>query len=271
MKKNLPYIFISFAVVIVVLVSSFFDLYDNFEHNLLDRRFKSRGMMQTREDIATADIDVRALQTEGKWDPWSREKHIPMVKLAEQHGLDAFIFDVYFIENSERKLEYKVLSNISDSVLNIDQLKDLFPDPDNDLADAAKKAGNIIFAQSFKPQPKNKEPVKQRSEVMERRLKLLEEKKLFRRVNRDDYSTLFDFYDIETAVDTLIKNGAGVYFFQSDPDPDGLQRKYPLVGLYEDRLFPAASTDLKEKNEVGVSCALSIPVICKLPKSISFP
>ena len=241
MKKNLPYIFISFAVVIVVLVSSFFDLYDNFEHNLLDRRFKSRGMMQTREDIATADIDVRALQTEGKWDPWSREKHIPMVKLAEQHGLDAFIFDVYFIENSERKLEYKVLSNISDSVLNIDQFKDLFPDPDNDLADAAKKAGNIIFAQSFKPQPKNKEPVKQRSEIMDRRLKLLEEKKLFRRVNRDDYSTLFDFYDIETAVDTLIKNGAGVYFFQSDPDPDGLQRKYPLVGLYEDRLFPAAS------------------------------
>ena len=241
MKKNLPYIFISFAVVIVVLASSFFDLYDNFEHNLLDRRFKSRGMMQTREDIATADIDVRALQTEGKWDPWSREKHIPMVKLADQHGLDAFIFDVYFIENSERKLEYKVLSNISDSVLNIDQFKDLFPDPDNDLADAAKKAGNIIFAQSFKPQPKNKEPVKQRSEIMDRRLKLLEEKKLFRRVNRDDYSTLFDFYDIETAVDTLIKNGAGVYFFQSDPDPDGLQRKYPLVGLYEDRLFPAAS------------------------------
>ena len=241
MKKNLPYIIISFAVVIVVLVSSFFDLYDNFEHNLLDRRFKSRGMMQTREDIATADIDVRALQTEGKWDPWSREKHIPMVKLAEQHGLDAFIFDVYFIENSERKLEYKVLSNISDSVLNIDQLKNLFPDPDNDLADAAKKAGNIIFAQSFKPQPKNKEPVKQRSEIMDRRLKLLEAKKLFRRVNRDDFSTLFDFYDIETAVDTLIKNGAGVYFFQSDPDPDGLQRKYPLVGLYEDRLFPAAS------------------------------
>ena len=110
---------------------------------------------------------------------WSREKHIPMVKLAEQHGLDAFIFDVYFIENSERKLEYKVLSNISDSVLNIDQLKDLFPDPDNDLADAAKKAGNIIFAQSFKPQPKNKEPVKQRSEIMDRRLKLLEEKNYF--------------------------------------------------------------------------------------------
>ena len=76
---------------------------------------------------------------------------------------------------------------------------------------------------------------------MERRLKLLEEKNLFRTVDREKYSMLFDFYDIETVVDTLIKSSAGVYFFQSDPDPDGLQRKYPLVGIYEDRIFPAAS------------------------------
>ena len=241
MKKNLPYIYISFAIATILILSAFFDLYDNFEHNLLDMRFKSRGLMDTRDDIATADIDVRALQTEGKWDPWSREKHIPMVNLAEQHDLDAFIFDVYFIEESERKLEYKALNNLSDSVLELNQIKSLFPDPDNDLAQAAKQAGNIIFAQSFKPQPNKKEPVKKRSEVMERRLKLLEEKKLFRKVNRRDYPTLFDFYDIETAVDTLIKNSVGVYFFQSDPDPDGLQRKYPLVGLYENKLFPAAS------------------------------
>ena len=220
---------------------SFFDVYDNFEHNLLDMRFKSRGLIDTRDDIATADIDVRALQTEGKWDPWSREKHIPMVNLSAEHGLDAFIFDVYFIENSERKLEYKVLNDITDSTLSLEAMKDLFPDPDNDLAHASQRAGNIIFAQSFKPQPKKKEPVKKRSEVMEKRLKLLEEKNLFRTVDREKYSTLFDFYDIETAVDTLIKSSAGVYFFQSDPDPDGIQRKYPLVGIYEDRIFPSAS------------------------------
>ena len=76
---------------------------------------------------------------------------------------------------------------------------------------------------------------------MDRRLNLLEEKNLFRKVDPKKYSTLFDFYDIETVVDTLIKSSAGVYFFQSDPDPDGLQRKYPLVGLYEDKIFPSAS------------------------------
>ena len=252
MQKNLPYIIIAFGIAALVAILSFLDLYDNFEHSLLDMRFKSRGMMETRPDIATADIDVRALQTEGKWDPWSREKHIPLVNLAAEHKMDAFIFDVYFIEESERKLEYKVLNSISDSILSMENVKELFPDPDNDLAKASKRAGNIIFAQSFKPQPKKKEPVKQRSEVMERRLKLLEDRNLFRTVDRDQYSSLFDFYDIETVVDTLIKSSAGVYFFQSDPDPDGLQRKYPLVGIYEDRIFPSASLAIALKH-YGVS------------------
>ncbi|GIR42053.1 MAG: hypothetical protein CM15mP52_2830 [Candidatus Neomarinimicrobiota bacterium] len=192
------------------------------------------------------------MQTEGKWDPWSREKHIPLVNLAAEHRMDAFIFDVYFIEDSERKLEYKVLNSVSDSLLSMEKVKDLFPDPDNDLAKASQRAGNIIFAQSFKPQPEKKEPVKKRSEVMERRLKLLEERGLFRVVDREKYSSLFDFYDIETVVDTLIKSSAGVYFFQSDPDPDGLQRKYPLVGLYENRIFPSASLAIALKH-YGVS------------------
>ena len=248
MQKNLPYIIIAFGVASLVAILSFLDLYDNFEHNLLDMRFKSRGIMKTRPDIATADIDVRALQTEGKWDPWSREKHIPLVNLAAEHRMDAFIFDVYFIEDSERKLEYKVLNSVSDSLLSMEKVKDLFPDPDNDLAKASQRAGNIIFAQSFKPQPKKKEPVKKRSEVMERRLKLLEKRGLFRTVDREKYSSLFDFYDIETVVDTLIKSSAGVYFFQSDPDPDGLQRKYPLVGLYENRIFPSASLAIALKH-----------------------
>ena len=222
MQKNIPYILISFGISIIVCVLSFLDVYDDFEHNLLDMRFKSRGLIETRDDIATADIDVRALQSEGKWDPWSREKHIPLVNLSAEHGLDAFIFDVYFIEDSERKLEHKVLKSITDSTLTMEQVESLFPDPDNDLADASKKAGNIIFAQSFKPQGEKKAPIKKRTEVMERRLNLLEEKNLFRKVDPKKYSTLFDFYDIETVVDTLIKSSAGVYFFQSDPDPDGL-------------------------------------------------
>jgi CHASE2 domain-containing sensor protein len=90
MQKNLPYILIAFGVATVVCLLSFFDLYDNFENSLLDMRFKNRGLVEVRDDIATVDIDTDALATIGKWSPWSRDKHLPVIKTAAEHGMDAF-------------------------------------------------------------------------------------------------------------------------------------------------------------------------------------
>ena len=111
LKKNLPYVIISFSVAALMILLALIDAYETVELKFLDMRFNSRGRIETRDDIATLDIDVRALQTEGKWDPWSREKHIPVVEAAGQHMMDALAFDIYFIETSERNL------NISDFVL----------------------------------------------------------------------------------------------------------------------------------------------------------
>ena len=99
MQKNLPYIIIAFGVASLVAILSFLDLYDNFENSLLDLRFKSRGLVKVREDIATVDIDTDALTNVGKWSPWSREKHLPLIKLSEQHDVDHFLFDFYFIRH----------------------------------------------------------------------------------------------------------------------------------------------------------------------------
>jgi len=244
MQKNLPYILIAFGVAAVVSLLSFFDLYDNFENSLLDMRFKNRGLVEVRDDIATVDIDTDALATIGKWSPWSRDKHLPVIKTAAEHGIDAFLFDFYFIEESERELNIKDIDFENDTTAN--QIKEKFPDPDNDLAVAAENAGNIIFAQSFKPKTKAQaaDSVKKRTEVMDRRLSLMKEKNYFRMVpenEREKYSTIFSAYNIEAPVDVLIEKSAGVYFFQSEPDPDGLQRRFPLLVLYGNRLFPAAS------------------------------
>ena len=151
------------------------NIYDTVEHKFLDMRFKSRGRIETRDDIATLDIDVRALQTEGKWDPWSREKHIPVVEAAGQHGMDALAFDIYFIEESERNLNISALDGFENSTLSIDSIKEIFTNPDFDLSSAASKAKNIYFAQSFKPQPKKKEKVKTRTEKQELRLSRMKE------------------------------------------------------------------------------------------------
>ena len=95
MQKDYPYIFISFGVAAVFILLTWFELYEGMENKLLDLRFLNRGKIETRKDIATLDMDAKSLQLIGRW-PWSREKHIPMVDLADQHQLDAFIFDVYF-------------------------------------------------------------------------------------------------------------------------------------------------------------------------------
>ncbi|MGY8782163.1 MAG: CHASE2 domain-containing protein [Fidelibacterota bacterium] len=244
MKKNLPYLLISISIALFVIFLAIFNLYDTIEHKLLDMRFTSRGLIETRDDIATLDIDVRALQKEGKWDPWSREKHIPMVEAAGQHGMDILAFDIYFIEHSERELNFKVLSDLTDSLVTMDVVKNLFPDPDNDLAVAAKEAKNIYFAQSFKPQPKKREKIKKRTKEQDKRLDAMVRKGLFREVNPADFPTLFNFYDGEFPLASFIDSSAGVYFFQAKSDKDGVMRKYPLVGLYENRLFPSISLSI---------------------------
>ncbi|SVC35787.1 uncharacterized protein METZ01_LOCUS288641, partial [marine metagenome] len=242
MTKNLPYILIAFGVAGLVAFLSFFDLYETIENKLLDMRFKNRGLMETRNDIATVDIDDIALRDVGRWEPWSRDKHIPLVRAADEHDMDAFLFDIYFIEESERELNIKDLDKIEDSILTKSQLKKSFSNPDSVLADAAEKAGNIIFAQKLTPQPKKKKPLEPRTDVKNTRLALLEQEGYVRKIdNPAKFSTIFDFYDIEIPLESLIKKGNGVYYFQGNSDPDGVARKYPLIGLYDNRLFPSAA------------------------------
>ena len=253
MQKKTPYLLIAFGVAFLICLLSFFDLYDNFENSLLDMRFKNRGLVEVRNDIATVDIDTDALATIGKWSPWSRDKHLPVINVADEHGMDAFLFDFYFIEDSERELNIKDIDFHEDSIVTVEQIKDKFPDPDNDLAAAAEKAGNIIFAQSFKPKTRAQaaDSVKKRTAVMDRRLSLLKEKNYFRKVSKKDsvkYATIFSAYDIEAPIDVLIEKSDGIYFFQSDPDPDGVQRRFPLLILYGNRLFPAASLAMALKH-----------------------
>ena len=243
MQKDYPYIFISFGVAAVFILLTWFELYDGMENKLLDLRFLNRGKIETRKDIATLDMDAKSLQLIGRW-PWSREKHIPSILAAKEHGMDALAFDIFFIERQERKLEYENVSTINDSVLSLKEIKNLFPDPDIDLANAAKEAGNIYFGYTFFPQPSRKMDVKKRTQEKEIRLQLLEDKKFFRRIVPSEYESINDFYDIDPPVDELIKSSKGTYFFQTVAEPDGISRRYPLIGKYEDKLFPNAGLAL---------------------------
>ena len=124
---------------------------DGLENKLLDLRFLNRGKVETRADIATLDMDAKSLQEIGRW-PWSREKHIPSILAAKEHQMNALAFDIFFIERQERKLEYNDVESINDSILTISEIKNLFPDPDINLADAAADARHL-YAEPITPPP----------------------------------------------------------------------------------------------------------------------
>ena len=178
MQKDYPYIIIAFGVAIIFIFLTWLELYEGMENKLLDLRFVNRGKIETRNDIATLDMDSKSLQVVGRW-PWSREKHIPSILAAKEHQMNALAFDIFFIERQERKLEYNDVTSINDSVLTLKAIKDLFPDPDIDLANAAADAKNIYFGYTFFPQPSKKMPVKKRTQEKDARLMILEEKGFF--------------------------------------------------------------------------------------------
>ena len=150
MQKDYPYILIAFGVASFFILMIWLDFNDSVENKLLDLRFLSRGKIKTRSDIATLDMDAKSLKEVGRW-PWSREKHIPSILAAKEHQMDALAFDIFFTERQERKLEYNEIETINDSILTINEVKKLFPDPDIDLANAAADAENIYFGYIFFP------------------------------------------------------------------------------------------------------------------------
>ena len=139
MQKDYPYIIIAFGVAIVFILMTWLEFYEGMENKLLDLRFLNRGKIETRDDITTLDMDDKSLQVVGRW-PWSREKHVPSILAAKEHQMDALAFDIFFIERQERKLEYEDVNNKGDSVLTLNEVKNLFPNPDIDLANAAADA-----------------------------------------------------------------------------------------------------------------------------------
>ena len=174
MQKDYPYIIIAFSVAAVFIIMTWLEFYEGMENKLLDLRFLNRGRIETRNDIATLDMDSKSLQVVGRW-PWSREKHVPSILAAKEHQMDALAFDIFFIERQERKLEYENVTTLGDSVLTLKEVKKLFPNPDIDLANAAADAKNIYFGYTFFPQPRKKMSVKKRTPEKEDRLKILEE------------------------------------------------------------------------------------------------
>ena len=238
-QHSLLYLLLTVGISIVIVALSFSKFYHSFELKLLDARFKIRGTIPTRSDIATVDIDVRALQEEGRFQDWSRDKHERIIRFAQEQGVRMLAFDIYFPERSTRYILDSDLNRLHEDDFNSETVRNLVRDYDQKMAEQMVGAGNVYLVQTFKPLSEGQNHIRPRSPSQEKALELL--KPYYQKFPESLGEYLFSFYDIEPPIPEFITASKGIAYAQAVADDDGVIRRYPLVGLYDGRLFPSVA------------------------------
>ncbi len=116
------------ALVSVLLVTLLYyqqnPFLEGFEARTYDLRFKSlRGPITPHPDIAVIAIDDKSIAELGRF-PWSRRQYVRLLERLEAGKPKALLFDVFFPESEN-------------------------PETDQALAEAIRRAGNVVLATTF--------------------------------------------------------------------------------------------------------------------------
>jgi len=79
-------------------------LLDRFELATIDFRFKLRGTVPTRPEVAFIDMSEDSIANIGRW-PWPRNWHTTMVSVLDECQPRAVAFDVLFLEPSDKEID----------------------------------------------------------------------------------------------------------------------------------------------------------------------
>jgi adenylate cyclase len=96
-SHNTRGLLICLGVMLFVLLTYPFGLYDNLENRAIDFRFKMRGAHPTSSDIVVVAIDEPSMAELGRW-PWPRATHAKLTRLLHKAGARVVVFDSFFSE-----------------------------------------------------------------------------------------------------------------------------------------------------------------------------
>ncbi|MCK4518701.1 MAG: CHASE2 domain-containing protein [Candidatus Omnitrophica bacterium] len=84
----------------VVLLCGYFRVFETFELQTLDLRFKARPLQKTNPDIVVIEIAEDTLEAIGRW-PFDRIYHGYLIEALREAGAKQIVFDVVFSEESK--------------------------------------------------------------------------------------------------------------------------------------------------------------------------
>lgn len=152
-------------------------------------------------DLVVVAVDEKSVNQLGRW-PWDRKVIGELVKRMEQANL--VVFDVIFSEPTEE---------------------------DPILAEAISQAGNVILGFFLRREATQINP--------QESLDLLRNSELFRVKKLSDKVGLREFPFVEINLPLIAESALMQAPFNSEPDADGLYRKYPIAYLFHGSLYPS--------------------------------
>ncbi len=192
------------AVFIVILIYFIHPRFLTITGNkIYDTFFKIRGKQRISNTVVIAAIDEKSIKRFGRW-PWSRTVFVKLVKQLKELKAKEIVFDVIFSEKEKN---------------------------DSKLAEAFKKAGNVILPIVFLHGKKAKNTIPKN---------ILQNNALS--VDNPDY-----FYkhpppgsnSLLLPVKQLLESCAHIGFINIFPDIDGVVRREQLYMLYDGYLIPS--------------------------------
>lgn len=122
---------LSIGLVMALLISfvNIFGLFDTFELNTLDWRFKTLHSFRQKPDdrIVVIGIDQFSSSKIGRW-PWKREQQAKIINFLKLYGAKSVVYDMFFSYEDEKN-----------------------PESDAKFVDSVKKAGNVYMGSRFMP------------------------------------------------------------------------------------------------------------------------
>ena len=185
--------------------------------------------------LGTIDIDDKSIESEGRYQDWTRDKYKDVVSILSRFGASALAFDVYFTEPSARVIAESQIAQWS--TIDSTSLAGLFRQADHDrsFARAIARAQNVYLAQFT---VMGDDDVLPRTADKDAARAWLRENAPHLEVDPAS-STLSRIIDFTPPFRTLRDAARGFAFAQSIADVDGARRRYPLVYQYEDVPFPS--------------------------------
>ncbi|MBF0319985.1 MAG: CHASE2 domain-containing protein [Nitrospirae bacterium] len=234
---------------VLALILGMFQFAVDLELYTVDLRYKNRPPIKTLPELGYIDFGDSSLQLFGQW-PWTRLRHVVLVKTLNFYNARQAGYDVFFIERENTAFYPSVITkffstpspsaNNTDAFLRI--LDDSFRNYDEEFAEAMSKYGNIylsyftIRAKKDEGQDASSAVTTQTTETIQSEALTLLEKTFLPIPATIDPAGLFADIRIDPPLEEFISSAKGVGFAQPVLDSDSIVRNYTLLRRYNDNM-----------------------------------